>query len=507
MTDNRVNKDLDRMVRPLDEAVTARARAVAAPGLAVLFLFAVVLFANAVVQDDVPLRLFVIAAGVIGGYMALNIGANDVANNMGPAVGGRALTLTAALIIAALCEAAGAILAGGDVVNTVSKGIISPPKAESSLDFVLMMMAALLSAAMWIHLATYLNAPVSTTHSIVGGVLGAGVTAGGLSIVHWDTMSAIAASWVISPVLGGLMAAALLALIKWTVLYKEDRVAAARRWVPFFIALMVGIFSAYMALKGFSRVWKPTPGMVALISLASAIIAWAISMPWIAMRAQQIENKRKQVTALFDLPLILSAGLLSFAHGANDVANAVGPLAAIVSATSSSDGIIAASVGIPLWVLVIGAVGIAAGLALFGPKLIQTVGKKITRMDMVRAYCVALSAGATVLVASAMGMPVSSTHIAIGGVFGVGFLREFLVNRNITRARLIGTEKKKKAANWPGKLNKTPEQALKRAAKREKRRLVRRRHMYSIAAAWVVTVPAAGLLSGVIYLCFRAAFL
>ena len=450
MTDDRLNKDLDRMLTPLDEALDARARKFAAPGLALLFLVAVVLFANAVVQDDIPLRFFVIAAGVIGGYMALNIGANDVANNMGPAVGGRALTMTAALIIAAICEAAGAVLAGGDVVSTISKGIIAPPQADNTLDFVLMMMAALLSAAMWIHLATFFNAPVSTTHSIVGGVLGAGVTAAGFQIVNWGTMSAIAASWVVSPVLGGVIAASMLGLIKWTVLFREDRVEAARRWVPFFIAIMVGVFAAYMSQKGFKRIWHPSGATVAAVSVASFFAAWAISIPWIRMRARQIENKRKQVTSLFDLPLILSAGLLSFAHGANDVANAVGPLAAIVSvATPGALGGVATEVGIPFWVLLIGSTGIAAGLALFGPRLIQTVGKKITRMDMVRAYCVALAAGITVLIASALGLPVSSTHIAIGGIFGVGFLREFLINRNIKRSTVIGN-KEPKPANWPG---------------------------------------------------------
>lgn len=212
-----------------------------------------------------------------------------------------------------------------------------------------------------------------------------------------------------------------------------------------------------------------------------------------------MENRRKHVSNLFTLPLIFSAALLSFAHGANDVANAVGPLAAIV-ATAQAGITDADKVDLPFWVLLIGAVGIAVGLALFGPKLIRTVGEKITKMDAIRAFCVALSAAITVLVASALGLPVSSTHIAIGGIFGVGYLREILSNKGVpnpaVQPRSLFLE--------PSRLNKTPEEALKNFQKREKRRLVRRQHAIGIAAAWVVTVPASALLAGVFYALMRA---
>lgn len=498
MAKSALDKDLKKVVS-LEEATYALSRSIAAPGLALIFLLAVFLFMAGLAPVG-PLSIFVIAGGVIAGYMALNIGANDVANNMGPAVGSRALPLAAALVIAAICEAAGAILAGGDVVNTISRNIVRPAEALDVLDFVMLMVASLLAAGMWLHLATFLNAPVSTTHSIVGGVVGAGIAAAGMAAINWSMMGAIAASWVISPLMGGIIAAALLGFIKWTVLFRDDdRIEAAKRWVPVMIGLMAGTFAMYLSLKGFSRVWKPSAGTVWMLGAAGFLAGWWLTRPWVARRAALIENRRKHVAKLFTLPLIFAAALLSFAHGANDVANAVGPLAAIVAAAESGAAA-PDKVVLPLWVLLIGAMGIALGLALFGPRLIRTVGEKITKMDAVRAFCVALAAAITVLIASAMGLPVSSTHIAIGGVFGVGFLREYLANIGLN----ADVPKKKKVhPGDPDTLNKTPEDAIRRQIKRETRRLVRRRHVLTIAAAWVITVPAAGLLAGGIYVMLK----
>jgi inorganic phosphate transporter, PiT family len=492
MTKPSLNKDLKKIVR-LESATYGLARSLAPGGLAFLFLVAVLVF-TVVVVADTPLRMFVVAAGVIGGYMALNIGANDVANNMGPAVGSRALPLAGALVIAAVFEAAGALLAGGDVVSTISKNIVTPDLDMQAGDFVLLMMAALLAAAVWINLATFLNAPVSTTHSIVGGVLGAGIAASGPSVVAWPTMGAIAASWVISPVLGGLIAALFLGFIKWAILFREDRIAAARRWVPVLIGIMVGVFSAYLMKKGLKRIWQPTMDIVVLLSVAGYVLGWIGSGRWVAARAGALENRRKHVATLFVLPLIFAAALLSFAHGANDVANAVGPLAAIVAAAET--GLAApAKVLLPLWVLAVGAAGIAVGLALFGPRLIRTVGEKITRLDAIRAFCVALSAAITVIFASALGLPVSSTHIAVGGIFGVGFLREVLANRSPRNGGAKGAEA----------LDPASPEARKQQKKQAKRRLVRRHHLWGIVAAWVITVPAAGLLSAALFLLLRAA--
>ncbi len=496
MTKRSLDKDLKKVVR-LETATHDLSRSIAPMGLALLFLVAVLAFATATISDT-PLSLYVIAAGVIGGYMALNIGANDVANNMGPAVGSKALPMIGALVIAGLCEAAGALLAGGDVVSTISKGIVTPDPTMQVEEFVLVMMAALLAAAAWINLATILNAPVSTTHSIVGGVLGAGIAASGPAIVSWPTMAKIAASWVISPVLGGVIAALFLGFIKWQVLYREDRIGAAKRWVPVLIGIMAGAFAAYLTMKGLKRIWKPTGEIVLLLALAGFFLGWAGARPWVKARAARIGNRRRDVSTLFILPLVFAAALLSFAHGANDVANAVGPLAAIVAAAET--GLAAPDkVVLPLWVLGVGAAGIVAGLALFGPRLIRTVGEKITRMDAIRAFCVSLSASITVIFASGLGLPVSSTHIAVGAIFGVGFLREALVNRGIHRK---GSKKAMKAMAGVS-LNPTAEKAVKRKHKQERRRLVRRRHLWSIGAAWVITVPAAGLLAAALFLILR----
>ncbi|MEQ8667165.1 MAG: anion permease [Rhodospirillales bacterium] len=455
-------------------------------GLSIIFLALVGLYVAGTQGLYGENWLIVAVAAIVGGYMALNIGANDVANNMGPAVGGRVLTVMGAVLIAAVCESAGAILAGGDVVKTVSKGIISPGEGLSVTDFRNLMLSALLAAALWINLATLLNAPVSTTHSIVGGVLGAGVAAAGVDLVNWVTMAAIAASWIVSPVFGAACAAAILFFIKKKILYVEDRLEAARRWVPVLIALMGAAFTAYMAMKGLKKIWRPSAVEIAFYSGLAFALCYALSRPYIARRSTDLGSRRTDIYKLFDLPLIAGAALLSFAHGANDVANAVGPLAAIVSTVDHPEGI-AATVSIPLWVMAVGAFGIAFGLGLFGPKLIKVVGEKITRLNSPRAYCVALSAAITVLIATTLGLPVSSTHIAVGAVFGVGFLREFLENPNKRKLR-------------PGhKLNATADDAFNSRGFRSVRRLVRRQFVFSIAAAWIVTVPASALLAASVY--------
>jgi len=455
-------------------------------GLSLLFLALVAIYTGSAYTGLGQETILIAVAAVIGGYMALNIGANDVANNMGPAVGGKVITVFWAVVIAAVCESAGALLAGGDVVKTVSKGIIAPGGEVSVEQFRFLMLSALLAAGLWINLATILSAPVSTTHSIVGGVLGAGIASAGFGLVNWGTMAKIAASWVISPVFGAVVAAALLYFIKIKILNVADRLDAARRWVPVLVGLMAAAFAAYMAMKGLKKIWKPSAIEITLFAVACFGAAYAASRPYIAKRTIGLENRKKDIYRLFDLPLIIGAALLSFAHGANDVANAVGPLAAIVS-TIGDTSEIASKVSIPLWVMVVGAFGIALGLGLFGPKLIAVVGEKITRLNSPRAYCVALSAAVTVLIATTLGLPVSSTHIAVGAVFGVGFLREYSENPNKRKLR-------------PGhKLNATAEDAFASKSNRRKRRLVRRKFVLSIAAAWVITVPASALLAASIY--------
>ncbi len=473
-----LDRDLGR-ISNLELATSYVARPMVGYGVAFVFVVLAGLLA-ALLFGQTSSTFIVIIAAVFGAYMALNIGANDVANNMGPAVGANALTMGGAIAIAAVFESAGALIAGGDVVGTIAKGIIAPESMGSANVFVWAMMAALLSSALWVNLATWVGAPVSTTHSVVGGVMGAGIAAAGFAAVSWGTMGAIAASWVISPVLGGVIAAGFLWFIKSNIIYVEDKIAAARRWVPVLVGIMGGAFASYIALKGIKKLIKIDLLTALGAGLAVAVLIWLVMIPVIRRQSEGLENRNRSLKVLFGIPLIVSAALLSFAHGANDVANAVGPLAAIVQALGTGD--FTDAVAIPYWVMVIGALGISFGLFLFGPKLIRMVGSQITKLNPMRAYCVALSAAITVIVASWLGLPVSSTHIAVGGVFGVGFFREWDYDRRMRRAR--------------GSLPARPEHG---AEERRRRKLVRRSHFMTIVAAWIITVPAAALLSAVLF--------
>jgi len=499
-------------------------------GSALLFVVVVMLYAGMTVGEVQHSYMLIIAA-MIGGYMAMNIGANDVANNVGPAVGSKALTLTGAIMIAAIFEAAGAIIAGGDVVGTIKKGIIDPAMIGDPDTFIWLMMAALLAGALWLNVATAIGAPVSTTHSIVGGVLGAGIAAGGFGIANWEKMGQIAASWVISPVLGGVIAAAFLYLIKRTITYKgEDMSAAARRMVPILIAIMAWAFGTYLVMKGLKKLWKVDIQTAIAIGAVIAAVTYLAVRPWVANASKYISNDKAGVNKLFVMPLIFAAALLSFAHGANDVANAVGPLAAINDAILH--GGVSAKASIPLWVMLVGAIGIAIGLALYGPKLIRTVGTEITELDQMRAFCIALAAAITVIIATHLGLPVSSTHIAVGGVFGVGFLREYLkvsygkmvaeikehhhdkdeaaIEKFLNDFKLASIEEKGrmlkqlKAHSAKAELTKKERKGLQKVYRRE---LVKRSHLYKIAAAWVITVPVSGILAAFIYFAIRGMML
>jgi PiT family inorganic phosphate transporter len=448
-------------------------------GIAFVFVLGVVWWTS-YQFGDINNNMFLIIAAVFGAYMAMNIGANDVANNVGPAVGAKVMTLMMAIIIASVFEASGALIAGGDVVGTIKKKIIDPSLFSSPQEFVWVMTSALLAASLWLNLATYFKAPVSTTHSIVGGVVGAGIAAVGFHIVSWGTMGNIALSWVISPVLGGIIAAIFLYIIKHTILFKEDKKEQAKKVVPILISVMTWAFGTYLVIKGLKKVWpsivdtftflpdtkKPTFLVAIIVGLIIAGIVYIIIKPIIIKTTDKIKNDRDSVNGLFTIPLIFAAALLSFAHGANDVANAVGPLAGIVDTIVNND--ISTKASIPLWVMMIGAIGIALGLMLYGPRLIKTVGSEITELDPIRAYSIAMAAAITVIVASQLGLPVSTTHIAVGGVFGVGFLREYL-DRN----------------------------------KENNEKHVKREYLWKIASAWIITVPVAGTLSALVFFIIR----
>jgi inorganic phosphate transporter, PiT family len=481
-----LDKDL-RKIERLEDATRAVSRNRVAVGIALLFLATAGALASTQIGVEQHSILMIMAA-VIGGYMALTIGANDVANNVGPAVGARALTMTGALVIAAIFECAGALIAGGNVVETISKGIIDPALVPDAGVFVWVMMSALLASALWVHLATFLGAPVSTTHAIVGGVLGAGVAAVGFGVVDWVVVSSIFVSWLISPLIGGVIAAGFLAFIKVNLIYQEDKIGAARRWVPVLVALLAAIFAAYLVTKGLKHIWHPGFPALATISILVFALVYLAAKPWVRSQSRGMENRNQDLRQLFNLPLICSAALLSFAHGSNDVANAVGPLAAILN--SATTGELSSQVGVPFWVMLIGAVGISLGLFLFGPRIVRIVGEQITKMNPMRAFCVALAAALTVLVASQLGLPVSTTHIVVGAVFGVGFFREYYTTHSRRRRHYIRTHKR----NQPQRRFSLADQDELR-----RRKLVRRSHFMGIVAAWAITVPSAAGLAALIF--------
>lgn len=475
--------------------------------------------------------LFAITAG-LGAYMALNIGANDVANNVGPTVGAKVMTLGAALVMAATFEALGAIIAGGNVVGTVRAGIVDPSLISDQMVYVWVMMAALLAAATWLNLATMVGAPVSTTHSIVGGVLGAGVAAAGFSVVNWTVVTNIVASWLVSPLLGAVLAAGCLYVVKRAVTYQTDVLGAAKKVIPLQVAAMTMSFTIFLLVKGLKKIVSVDLLTVAALGIALAVVAWLVMRIVVMRQAEALENTKAGVNRLLTVPLILAAAALSFAHGSNDVANAIGPLAGIVDALASGD--VHAKAGIPFLLLAIGAIGLAIGLLAFGPRVIRTIGSELTRLDAVRAYCIAMAATLTVILASQLGLPVSTTHVTVGAVLGVGFLRERIKARyegilhEVHEAHPDGDTKssdaflehfhavpfsarsamlqklKRDTRGGKSDVSKADRKTITRLHKRD---LVDRSLVLRIFAAWVITVPATATISAIVYFTLRGIML
>ncbi len=513
-------------------------------GIGMLFLTMVMLY-TLIDRNGMPQVTFLAFVTMIGGYMALNIGANDVANNVGPAVGSKALTLAGAIMIAAIFEASGALIAGGDVVSTIKKGIIDPNLIPDTTVFIWIMLAALLGGALWLNLATALGAPVSTTHSIVGGIIGAGIASNGLEMVNWATMTKIAASWIISPLLGGLIAALFLYIIQDRISHKEDTLDAAKKVVPVLIAIMSFAFVTYLALKGIKKIIKLDITTALSIGTLFGMITYVAVKPLIIKASTQLSNDKSDINKLFTFPLIFAAALLCFAHGANDVANAIGPVSAIYDAVESGE--VAKEAAIPLWVMVVGALGIAIGLATYGPKLIKTVGSEITDLDQTRAWSIAMSSSIVVIIASWLGLPVSSTHIAIGGVFGVGYLRYYLyhkyedeiegvkahhvksINNKLTKwnhklaslkaetetplltqsleaetertqlfAKIVAKKQELEMLNTNGEFEFTKKEK-KKLDEITKKQYVKKGILVKIVTAWLVTVPMSALIGGILY--------
>ena len=484
-----LDKDLEKLTFT-EQATQFVLRSWTGMGISLVFLLIATAIAGSFAIGTSGVTIIAVTAA-LAAYMAMNIGANDVTNNVGAAVGARAMSMGVALVIAAIFEIAGALLAGQGVAETVASGIVDRSIFPDPETFAWAMMAALVSAALWINIATLANAPISTTHAIIGGVIGAGAAASGLHSVQWDAIAVIVISWTVSPILGGVIAAAFLFFIKEFIIYRDDKVAAARTWVPVLVALMAGSFAAFLANGGTNGFYNLPFGRAMLIGLAFGIVTYAVTRPIVRRHAEGLDNRNQSLRTLFRIPLICSAALLSFAHGANDVSNAVGPLYGVVSALGTKG-----AATIPLWVMVIGAFGISLGLLLFGPRLIRIVGSEITKLNPMRAFCVALSSAVAVLTASAFAIPVSSTHIAVGAVFGVGLFREWYTRNSRRRLDYIRSRGNRVA----------PEEEPANPDETRRRYLVRRSHFMTIVSAWIVTLPVSAILSAVIFLVLDALF-
>ncbi|MBT4583619.1 MAG: inorganic phosphate transporter [Phycisphaerae bacterium] len=460
----------------------------------------------------------IVLALVFGFYMAWNIGANDVANAMGTSVGSGALTFKRAVILAAILEFAGAFFVGSHVSDTVRKGIVDPALfAGDPQSFVLGMLSALLAAGLWLQFASRFGWPVSTTHSIIGAIIGFGIVYGGMSAVHWDKVSTIAASWIISPLMSGTISFIVFQIVLHRVFYRADPVEAVRKFTPYMVFIVLMIMTLVMVFKGLKNLHLDLSFSLALlvssgVGLLGALLSYVLLRNYKSddkeeeqqqarelyvaralqrstkhlLRAQRAADSdtRDTIDSILELTQattdtsskranlgssrpefrrterifiylqILTACFIAFAHGANDVANAIGPLSAAVQ--TAQDGLVAAKATVPLWALLLGGTGIVIGLATYGWKVMETVGKKITALTPSRGFCAQFGAATTIVIASKLALPISTTHTLVGAVLGVGLARG-IGAINLTTVR-------------------------------------------DIAVSWVITIPAGALLAIVIYM-------
>ncbi len=367
--------------------------------------------------------LVLLIAVLVGLYMAWNIGANDVANAFGTSIGSKALTFKQVVLIAAIFEFAGAVLVGSHVTDTVRKGIIDSSLFTATPElFAYGMVSALLAASIWLHIASTTGWPVSTTHSIVGGIAGFGLVAGGFSAIAWGKMAQIVISWVLSPLLGGIIAAAMFIFISRRIIDTENPHLQLKKVTPYLIFLVISILFLSIIYKGLKNLHLDLPFNQALF-FASLIglFAAVISKVLIDKVEPGYKGGFDAVERVFRYLQILTACYVAFAHGANDVANSIGPVAAVISIIQTKA--VQMKVEVPIWLLFIGGSGIVFGLATYGYKVIEMVGKKITEITPTRGFSAEFGAATTVLVASKLGLPVSTTHTLVGSVIGVGLAR------------------------------------------------------------------------------------
>jgi PiT family inorganic phosphate transporter len=376
-------------------------------------------------------NVFLILACCFGFFMAWGIGANDVANAMGTSVGSRALTIKQAILIAMVFEFAGAYLAGGEVTSTIRKGIIDPAVLSDSPELMIYgMLSALLAAGTWLMIASLKGWPVSTTHSIVGAIVGFAAVGISVDAVYWSKVGTIIASWVVSPVLAGTLSFGLFMSVKVLILDTEDPFHRAKKYIPVYmwmVGFMIAMVTLLKGLKhlgieidlGLGSKFANALPVAAVIGLVVAGLG-ALYLRRIKPNPNAV-NRFGDVERVFAILMVFTACSMAFAHGSNDVANAVGPLAAIVGTVATGE--IAAKSAMPWWILLIGGLGIVVGLATYGWKVISTVGQKITELTPSRGFAAELGAASTVVVASATGLPISTTHTLVGAVLGVGMAR------------------------------------------------------------------------------------
>ncbi|MFZ3205580.1 MAG: inorganic phosphate transporter [Pseudomonas sp.] len=375
---------------------------------------------------DYGLVLLLLAC-LFGFFMAWGVGANDVANAMGTSVGSRALTIKQAILIAMVFEFAGAYLAGGEVTETIKSGIVDASMITPDL-MVLGMMSALLAAGTWLLIASTRGWPVSTTHSIVGAVIGFAAVGVSVDAVHWAGVGPIVASWVISPLLSGTVAFGLFVSVQRLIIDTDEPFLNAKRFVPLYMfatGFMVSLVTVTKGLKHVGLSLSGTEGFFLAAGVGGLVMLLGIAL--LSRIKIDVEADKDfhyaSVEKVFAVLMIFTACSMAFAHGSNDVANAVGPLAAIVGVIQSGGEMVGAKAALPAWVLLLGAVGIVIGLATYGYKVIATIGKQITELTPSRGFAAELATATTVVGASAIGLPVSTTHTLVGAVLGVGLAR------------------------------------------------------------------------------------
>ena len=409
---------------------------------------------------------YIVLAGIFGAFMAWGIGVNDVANAMATSVGSKAITIKQAIIIAAVFEFSGAVLAGGEVTSTIRKGIIDTASVEGNPELLVFgMLSALLAAGIWLLVASKKGWPVSTTHTIVGAVVGFAAVGIGTEAIKWSKVGDIVLSWIVTPMIAGFLAFMIFQTVHHLILKQKNPLDKAKKYVPVYMFITAFILTLVTIKKGLKHVGMSVSDNEAYLYAGIVGVIVAVIGAIFVSRIKVDEEKEKEfhfhtVEKVFGVLMVITASGLAFAHGSNDVANAVGPLAAIVATAKS--GAVAAKAGVDAWILLLGGIGIVIGLATYGVRVIRTVGQKITHLTPSRGFAAELAASSTIVVASGTGMPISTTQTLVGAVLGVGMARGLsAIDLGVVR---------------------------------------------SIFASWVITIPAGATLSIVFFFILKALF-